>query len=102
VCRASLSNPSYIARAARKVHVDLTKCESEASSDGPDPHSTRRLKKLERRIVTEALEGHKLTVQRAANLADKVGEFLRTQSPNEVISKDSRVSNCRMMFFLMA
>lgn len=69
------------------MHVDLSKCESEVSNDGPDSREMRQLRKLEQRVVAETLEKrHGLTVQRAADLAMEVGEFLRTQSPNEVIS----------------
>lgn len=99
VCRTSLVAPVY---PIRKMHVDLSKCKSELSADGPDSRSTRRLRKLEQRIVSEALEGRELTVQRAADLAKQVDEFLRTQSPNEVITSRISLRVCGMMSFLMS
>ncbi|KAF8511459.1 hypothetical protein JB92DRAFT_2934623 [Gautieria morchelliformis] len=90
VCRTSLRNPNFALRPIRKVHVDLSKCPSE-SVDGPDSRNLRELRNLEQRIMSETREGHELTVRRAANLAERVGMFLRTQSPNEVILFESLI-----------
>ena len=82
--------------------MDLSKCKSELSAKGPESRSMRHLRKLEQRIVSETFE-RGLTVQRAADLAVRIGEFLRTQSPNEVIPFSLPfLRACGMMFSLMA
>jgi hypothetical protein len=85
VCRTSLGNLSFTLRPIRKVHVDFSKCPSEPEPvDGPDLRNLRQLRDLEQRILSGTREGHGLTVKRAADLAEQIGVFLRTQSPNEV------------------
>ena len=100
MCRASLTDTSYVTRPARKVHVDLSNCEGETSGDRPRSHRTHRSKRLEQRLAAETLEGHRLDVHSAAHLADEVGKFLKKQSSNEVyLSMFLLLQHCGMMSF---
>jgi hypothetical protein len=105
MCRAPLARPADVAPLAARMIVDLSKCErgespsDETITEQHDGTITEQHDRTttgqhdldramtEQRLVTEVLEGRRLGVQHAANLADEVSEFLREKPPNEVISR---------------
>ncbi|KAF8578115.1 hypothetical protein K439DRAFT_1621572 [Ramaria rubella] len=62
----------------------MSKCSGgSTSSQGPESQNIQQLKNLERRLLSETSKGQGLTVERAADLAGEVGNFLETHSSNE-------------------